>query len=162
MYVSAAEFEAKVGTRQTIELTNLDDVSANIVNISKLESALVDASREVDGYLSTRYDTPLTNVPGTIQVYVVDIAWYRLAQNNVPDSYSTRYESAIARLKDIEQGKMLLVGNDGVVIPKRKESNKLVDERGQELDDWTMVYQPGGTPQLTREKLDLLDIYRHY
>lgn len=162
MYVSAIEFEQRVGTQETVELTNLDNPSAIAVNTTRLELALNDASREVDAYLSTRYDTPLPNIPGVIKVYVTDIAWYRLAQNNVPDSYSTRYESAIARLKDIEKGIMLLVGDDGVAIPKRDETNKLVDERGQELDDWTMGYKAGGEPRFTRKVLNLLDIHRYY
>ena len=155
MYASAVEFEEEIGTTETVELTNLDNPSANTVNTSRLEKALATASGEINSYLATRYSIPVLPVPQIIKNYCIDIAWYRLAQNNAPEQYATRYNNAIARLKDIEKGQMLLVDDDGVALPRRLETNKLIDDRGEILNDWTASYIPGGDATFTVEKLGI-------
>jgi phage gp36-like protein len=154
IYVSAEEFEARVGTVETVQLTNLDDPTATTVNANRLELALGDASAEINGYLATRYETPLLNIPGCIKLYCCDIARYRLSENNSPQTYKDKYDSAIARLKDIEKGLMLLVDNTGVAIAQRNDSvSKLIDERGNTLDDFTSFYEPGGVPSFSNIEL---------
>ena len=155
MYASAVEFEEEIGTTETVELTNLDNPSANTVNISRLEKALATASGEINSYLATRYSIPISPVPQILKNYCIDIAWYRLAQNNAPEQYTTRYNNTIARLKDIEKGQMLLVDDNGVALPKRLETNKLIDDRGEILNDWTASYIPGGEAVFTVEKLGI-------
>lgn len=138
MYVTTEEFEQQVGTNETIELTNLDSPDADSINLPRLELAIKEASSEINGYLATRYSIPLTSVPSYIKTYCIDIAWYRLAQNNAPEAYSERYKNAIARLKDIEKGVMLIVDENGIAASPRQEQNSLVDNRGFPLDDWTV------------------------
>lgn len=146
-YIDAAEFESRVGTLETIDLTNLDAPAATAVNTTRLDLALEDASAEINGYLASRYSTPITNVPGCLKLYCCDIARYRLSENNSPQTYKDKYDSAIARLKDIEKGLMLLVDDNGLAIAKRDDTlNKLIDERGNTLDDFTGFLEPGGTP----------------
>jgi phage gp36-like protein len=154
-YVLQAEFSQRVGTQETVELTNLDNPAATTVDSSRLEAALTDSSSEINGYLASRYEVPLVQVPGFIKIYCIDIAKYRLAENNPPEGFKNKYESAIARLKDIEKGQMLLVGDDGMAIPKRKAENQLIDSRGNLLDDFTASYQPGGEQVFTESSLSL-------
>lgn len=155
MYASAVEFEEEIGTTETVELTNLDNPSAETVNTSRLEKALTTASGEINSYLATRYSIPISPVPEILKTYCIDIAWYRLAQNNAPEQYATRYNNAIARLKDIEKGQMLLVDDTGLAIPQRNANNLLIDERGQTLNDWTASYIAGGDAVFTAERLKL-------
>lgn len=155
MYVTSSEFISRIGIQETIELTNLDDPSANTVNSDRLEAILSDASSEIDGYLATRYQVPLTAIPGVIKTYCIDIAWYRLAHNNAPEAFSERYKQAIARLKDIEKGQMLLLDVDGHPVAQRKVTNQLIDERGNPLDDFTTIYQPGGVQIFSHDSLSL-------
>jgi phage gp36-like protein len=91
-------------------------------------------------------------VPTYIKTYCIDIAWYRLAQNNAPEAYSERYKNAIARLKDIEKGVMLIIDENGIVAEARQEQNSLIDNRGFPLDDWT-VY--GGECKTSFDNLKL-------
>lgn len=156
MYASAVEFEEEIGSMETVELTNLDNPSADTVNISRLEKALTTASGEINSYLATRYSIPISPVPEILKTYCIDIAWYRLAQNNAPEQYATRYSNAIARLKDIEKGQMLLVDDTtGLAIPKRNVNTLLVDDRGETLNDWTPSYIAGGEAAFTVEKLSI-------
>lgn len=154
-YSTIEEFTLHIGERETVEITNLDDPSADTVNEIKLTSALNTASREIDGYIAKRYEVPLTVIPGFIKQYCIDITWYRLAQNNAPEAYQKRYDNAIARLKDIEKGQILLLADDGSSIAMRKTENQIVDERGQKLNDWTPSYIPGGASDFTEESLSL-------
>lgn len=153
MYATVAEFEEEIGTDETVQLTNLDNPSAITINVTRLEKTLLAATGEINSYLATRYAIPVSPIPQVLKNYCIDIAWYRLAQNNTPEQFATRYNNAINRLKDIEKGQMLLVDDLGVVIAQRPASNRLVDERGHTLDDWTSIYAPGGTPVFTKQKL---------
>lgn len=161
LYATTEEFQSKVGVQETVELTNLDDPAANTVNLTRLTDVLTDASREIDSYLATRYKVPLASVPGVLKVYCIDIAWYRLAQNNAPEQYATRYNNAIARLKDLQKGIMVLLDDNGVPIPRRETTTELVDERGNAVDDWSIDYQPGGIPTFTPGFLDQRSVYRY-
>lgn len=156
MYADAAEFEEEIGTDETVQLTNLDNPSATTVNTSRLEKALTAASGEINSYLATRYSIPISPFPQILKTYCIDIAWYRLAQNNAPEQYATRYSNAIARLKDIEKGQMLLVDDTtGLPITQRNANNLLVDERGQTLNDWTASYIAGGDSVFNANSLSL-------
>lgn len=155
MYASAVEFEEEIGSTETVELTNLDDPSATTVNVSRLEKALTTASGEINSYLATRYSIPVSPIPQILKTYCIDIAWYRLAQNNAPEQYQTRYTNVIARLKDMEKGQMLLVDDTGLAIPQRLSTNKLVDDRGETLNDWTASYIAGGNSVFNSDSLSL-------
>lgn len=153
MYATTTEFEQEVGALETVELTNLDDPSAATVNTTRLEKALLAASGEINSYLASRYQIPISPIPSVLRTYCIDIACYRLAKNNPPESFATKYNSAIARLKDIEKGQMQLVSDDGVAIAQRPMTNQIIDDRGNLLDDWSVSYIPGGEARITDERL---------
>jgi len=155
MYATAEEFVEEVGIQETIQLTNLDDPSVTTINSDRLSKALLAASGEINSYLSTRYQIPVSPIPSILKSYCVDIAWYRLAQNNAPEAYAKRYDNAIARLKDIEKGVMQLVLDDGTLFLQRPVANQLIDDRGQLLNDWSATYIPGEELRFTPERLRL-------
>lgn len=137
-YCTAEEFELSIGTFETVQLTNLDDPSAETINTVRLNRIIEGASGEINGFLATRYQIPLPVVPSYIRLICIDITWYRLAQNNAPAEFVERYKNAIARLKDIEKGQMLLIDEiTGLPVPKRNINIQLIDERGNTLNDWS-------------------------
>ncbi|MBN3949355.1 MAG: DUF1320 domain-containing protein [Nostoc sp. NMS7] len=155
-YATPLDFENEVETQETIQLTNLDNPSATTVNSDRLSQILDTASGEINSYLATRYNIPVVPIPDILKIYCIDIAWYRLAKNNAPEQYATRYTNAIARLKDIEKGVMLLVTNEGVAIAQRTATNALVDDRGFTLNDWSASYIPSEErPSFTEQRLRL-------
>ncbi len=77
---------------------------------SDIEAALTRASEEIDGYLSGRYTTPLTTVPGHLVTMCVDIAMYKGAVNPamVTEEKRLRYRDAIRYLEQVANGKISL------------------------------------------------------
>jgi phage gp36-like protein len=155
-YATSLDFENQIGTAETVELTNLDDPSATTINSDRLSAMLDTASGEINSYLATRYNVPVSPAPSILKTYCIDIAWYRLAQDNAPEQYAKRYENAIARLKDIGKGTMLLLTDDGVAIAQRTATNALIDDRGFTLNDWSASYIPSEErPTFTEHRLRL-------
>lgn len=76
------------------------------VDVGRVNAALEDASEEMDTYLASRYDLPLTIVPRILKHLCVDIAMYKLSDSM--DGYTEerrrRYEDAIALLRRISKG----------------------------------------------------------
>ncbi|EGU37664.1 gp436 family protein [Vibrio scophthalmi] len=88
-----------------------------------IEQAILDASDEVNTYLSVRYTLPLETVPNIITSLTIPVVFYWLGDSNsqVTELIETRYKSAIARLKDIASGK----ANLGL-----PEAEKLAENKG--------------------------------
>jgi phage gp36-like protein len=64
-----------------------------------VESAIQDATEEIDGYLAGRYDLPLPSVPNNLKRLACDIARYYLYFENPTGLVEKRYEQAVDYLK---------------------------------------------------------------
>lgn len=75
-----------------------------------IEQAISDADGEIDGYLGSRYPTPMQNIPKVINKYSKDIAVYNLFSRAGIDegeresNYLTRYRAAIKFLELVAKG----------------------------------------------------------
>ncbi|MGR3484064.1 MAG: gp436 family protein [Paracoccaceae bacterium] len=71
-----------------------------------VDGALSDASAEIDGYLSTRYDLPLGGTPRVLRRPCIDIATYILANSHarMSTTIENRYKEALDLLKMIARG----------------------------------------------------------
>lgn len=73
-----------------------------------IESAIGSGDAVIDGYLATRYLTPLTTVPELIRTISVDLALFflyrRRMRSNMPESITKSYDKALVMLKDIAKG----------------------------------------------------------
>ena len=80
------------------------------VETAAVDRALSDASAEIDAYLRVRYDTPVDPVPQLLVQLACDVALYRLAQTADvrTEEHRTRYEDAMAALKRLSSGQMML------------------------------------------------------
>ncbi len=103
------------GMEEVIALTNLDDPDATTINSDILTKAIEDASASADGYLQTRYSTPLNPVPPYLKRICCDITRGLLDQNNPREEVVRRWDLALAFLKDVSKGLASLpVPNGGV------------------------------------------------
>lgn len=74
------------------------------------ESAVEDASAEIDGYLAKRYSVPFTKAPQVIHKFAKDIAVYNLVSRKGIDeserekTYLNRYNAAIKFLLEVAKG----------------------------------------------------------
>ena len=76
-----------------------------------IQKALDDAAAEIDTYLGSRYDLPLSTVPASLRRIAVDIAIYRMmglrGMGDVEDSRK-RYEDAVRFLRHVADGSTTL------------------------------------------------------
>ncbi len=72
-----------------------------------IDQALMDATDEVNTYLSVRYTLPLETIPNIITSLTIPVAFYWLGDSNsqVTEIIEERYKNSIARLKGIAAGK---------------------------------------------------------
>ena len=77
--------------------------------VSVAEKSLTDATEEIDGYLSGRYNLPLDTVPKILTFMAVDIALYKgSVETAVTEERRTRYQDAIRFLTKVAEGKIQL------------------------------------------------------
>lgn len=75
-----------------------------------INQAIEDADGEIDGYLASRYPTPIPKVPKVINKYSKDIALYNLFsragidESERESNYLTRYKAAIKFLELVAKG----------------------------------------------------------
>lgn len=97
---------------ELIGLGFIEDEVLKAEKISKIvEDSINDADAEIDGYLSKRYPTPLSSVPGVINKLSKDIAIYNVFSRSGIDektreqNYLSRYRNAVKYLENIASGR---------------------------------------------------------
>lgn len=73
------------------------------------DRALADADAMIDGYVSGRYQVPLAPQPANILRIACSIARYYLLGDATTEGARNDYEDAIAWLKDVQSGRVVLV-----------------------------------------------------
>lgn len=105
MYCNKAGLISRFGEDEMITLT---DNGQGEMDDAVIESALSDASDEIDTYLATRHDLPLETVPDLVVRLCADIARYRLHDSRMLDEVEKRYDDSIKLLKEIAKGSAVL------------------------------------------------------
>lgn len=98
-YCTEAQFSTRFGDTELAELLAYGNGFASSEN---------DAASLIDGYLASRYALPLLYVPALITGLAADIARFKLWGQRAPDEVRKRYEDALAQLRDIAAGRIVL------------------------------------------------------
>jgi len=106
LYLTPAEYITRFGYGETLLLSDTHDVGR--IDKDRLGARLQEATALVDAYAAKRYQVPLSPVPEVVKGIVADIARFLLHGENVPDVVAARQKQAIARLKDISDGNMVI------------------------------------------------------
>lgn len=125
-YITKADIIEQLPEESLIQLT--DDEGLGVANDSRVNAAIDDAEGEADGYLSTRYVTPLSPVPSAVKKFTVDIAVYNLfgRKDTVPPDREKRYENAVKFFSNVSKGLVSL----GAAQPEPSNSPGDVDFSG--------------------------------
>ena len=117
-YASYADMLGRFGDLEIAELTGSDPDDATQPDPGQpiVETALADASELVNGYAAGRYALPLAPVPDPVRRWACVIARYYLYGNSAPERVRKDYEDAVAALKDVAKGVIILQA-DGLVAP---------------------------------------------
>ncbi len=102
MYCTEADLLARFGEQELIELTDMDD--RGIVDSAKITAAINDASAQIDAYLASRYQLPLSNVPTELKQHCCHIARFNLYRNGAPDDVKENRNNALGFIKDVAKG----------------------------------------------------------
>jgi phage gp36-like protein len=122
-YATPADFILAFGNDEAVEITNLDSPTASVLDSSKLQRALDDASSEIDSYLlAASYTIPLTSAPIVLREKCNDIARYRLDKWRNRDDVRRRYEDALIFLRDLSKG-LASLGADVTGKPIESQSD---------------------------------------
>jgi phage gp36-like protein len=80
-----------------------------------VDRVLADADALIDGYLVGRYSLPLTPVPANLPQVACAIARYHLLGDSATERAREDHKDAIAWLKDVASGRVLLQG--AAIVP---------------------------------------------
>lgn len=109
-YASQADMIDRFGESELIDLTDRSFVGT--IDVVVLDRALADATAEIDGYLASRYQLPLTSQPAVLVRVCADIARYNLHDDNLPELVETRYKAAVDLLRQVSLGRVSLGASD--------------------------------------------------
>jgi phage gp36-like protein len=109
-YATQQDFVDAFGFEEMVQLTNLQDSAAIVVDITKLAQNQEKAKALIDGLISQNPIVaalmPFASVPELLKAYELDITRYYLDAISARQDVRQRYEDAIAQLKLIGMGKM--------------------------------------------------------
>jgi len=104
-YATQSDMVERFGELDLIQLTDRADPPAGVIDAGVVQTALDDASSEIDGYLSGRYTLPLSPVPTVLVGFCCDIARYKLNPSVDKDHpASQRYRDAVVFLGNLSRG----------------------------------------------------------
>jgi phage gp36-like protein len=105
------------------DLADLTVESGEVPDSLIIAEAISKAGAEIDAYLGVKYVVPLSSPPDQVKALAVDLAIYHLYSRRsiVPPVWQQRYEAAIAFLKQVETGEVVIVGPGGEAPTQAKE-----------------------------------------
>lgn len=95
----------------------VDEQAATATALALIEGKLLDADSVIDGYLLSRYTTPLASVPRLVVGIACDLARYALYDDIATEQITQRYKDAIKLLDSISRGTVNLGANDSQAQP---------------------------------------------
>lgn len=113
-YATLPDMVDRFGETELLQRT--DRVDGGTIDAVVLGRALADADAEIDSYLATRYTLPLASTPPVVNRLACEIARYRLFEDGVPETVRVRYQDAVALLKRMASGDVLLAGLQAVAV----------------------------------------------
>lgn len=110
--------------------------------------AAKDTDAVINGYVAALYALPFATVPDLIGEIAADICRYELWDDRAPEEVRKRYDDAIAKLRDIAKG-LIVLPVDGVPVPSLGGAMSFT-QRTRTFDDCTLGSFVGPTPSGAR------------
>lgn len=108
-YCTVSDMAARFGEQELIDLSAPGQTQ---VDNTVLDQAIHDAQAEIDGYVSARYQLPLSPVPTVLVRLSCNIARYYLYNDQMNEAVEQSYKDAIRFLKDVSNGHVQLGVNN--------------------------------------------------
>jgi len=101
-YATQQDLVDRYGATEIAQLT--DPAAGAVIDPVLVARAIVDATAEIDGYLSIRYALPLPSSPQLLVRLCCDIARYMLFDVRAPEAVNDRYRAAVTTLRALASG----------------------------------------------------------
>lgn len=106
-YATLAQLQTAFGAAEVLAVADRDH--NGVLDTGVVEAALARADAVIDSYLASRYSTPISDtVPVAILNIALDLARYWLYDDAAPERVQDAYTEAVAWLKDVATGKVVL------------------------------------------------------
>lgn len=106
--LDSTDLTTRFGADELVQLTNLFDPAATVINATVLASAIDDIEALVIAKLAVRYTTPLATVPRVLRNIACDLVRARLYEDRITDHVKDREKAALELLDQIAAGKLSL------------------------------------------------------
>ncbi|MDQ1847673.1 DUF1320 domain-containing protein [Gemmobacter fulvus] len=118
-YATITEFRAGIPNRDLVALTDLDD-GTGVIDDTRIQDALDDASAEIDSYIAKAVTLPLAEVPRILKVICRDLALHRLYVNigHSMEARRSLRDDAISYLRSVARGEAALGDGGSVIAPE--------------------------------------------
>ncbi len=105
------------------DLAELTAESGEVPDSLIIIEAISKAEAEIDSYLGVKYVVPLAGPPDQVKALAVDLAIYHLFSRRsvVPPVRQQKYDAAVAFLKQVAAGQIVIVGPQGELPSVAKE-----------------------------------------
>jgi len=105
------------------DLADLTVESGEVPDSLIIIDAISKAGAEIDSYLGVKYVVPMATPPDRVKALAVDLAIYQLYSRRsiVPPVWQQRHDAAVAFLKQVVAGQMVIVGPQGEMPTVAKE-----------------------------------------
>lgn len=107
-YATLAGLTDRYGADMILRLTDRNDPPLGYPDQAVVQRALVDTDAMIDGYLRSRYRTPLREVPPQIADLALSIAIYKLHRWSPETKIKDDYDAAVKTLREIAAGVVVL------------------------------------------------------
>ncbi|MDV7340976.1 phage protein Gp36 family protein [Terasakiella sp. A23] len=107
-YADKSAMEQRFKDLDLVELTNADDPHAEVINDAVLQTALDDASTEIDLHVGSIYVLPLTVAQPALIPVCCDIARFKLHAGKATEEVKDRYNNAVKLLEKIAKDEIML------------------------------------------------------
>jgi phage gp36-like protein len=107
-YVSQAQYIARFGEAELVELTDRGSEPTDAVDSAVYNAAAASADGVVDGYLRSRYMVPIAAPTEDLRFHAGAIVRSILYRDQRTETVLTDYDSAIAWLRDVQAGRVVL------------------------------------------------------
>ena len=130
-YCALADILEKIPRLNLIQLT--DDEGIGDINQDRVNAAITEAQTVIDGFLTSRYEMPLSSVPPLINHLAVDLAIYaiysRRFETEMPAAMQARHDDSMKLLSMIQKGTVQLGIESPQSAPGSYKSNKTILDR---------------------------------
>lgn len=117
-YLTVEQYVARFGDYET-KLFTAESPNAATFDTVKVESALDDATEEVEAYIAARYATPLASPPSIVKGWVAALARLKLATGagRVSEAIKDEVDRITRQLEQLVAGRLNLPVDPGVAPP---------------------------------------------